>query len=86
MDQTANPGIQREWLDLRALTKYAAVSERTLGSWIHDMVNPLPAVKIGNKILVRRLTFDAWLETHKFNVENVGHLVDNIVDEVLGNR
>jgi excisionase family DNA binding protein len=53
-----------EWLDLRALTRYAAVSERTIREWIHRGENPLPAVRVGTKILVRRGMFDAWLEKH----------------------
>jgi excisionase family DNA binding protein len=54
----------REWFDLRALTMYAAVSERTLREWLHRSLNPLPAVRVGTKILIRRSTFDAWLEKH----------------------
>lgn len=54
-----------EWLDLRALTKYAAVSERTLRGWIHRPVDPLPAVRVATKILVRRSVFDQWLEAHR---------------------
>ena len=41
---------EREWLDLRTLTEYACVSERTLREWIHRFENPLPAVQVGNKL------------------------------------
>jgi excisionase family DNA binding protein len=56
--------VEREWLDLHGLTQYAAVSERTIRGWMHRSLNPLPAVRVGTKILVRRSTFDAWLEKH----------------------
>jgi excisionase family DNA binding protein len=54
-----------EWLGLRELTQYAAVSERTLRSWIQLPCDPLPAVRAGGKILVRRAQFDAWLERRR---------------------
>ena len=53
------------WLGLRQVTEYADVSERTVRAWIHSPVNALPAVRVGGKILVRRLELDAWLEKHR---------------------
>jgi len=70
----------REWLDLRGLTFYASVSERTLREWIHRPSNPLPAVRVGNKLLVSRTAFDKWLATHA--VES-SQTVDVIVNDVL---
>ncbi len=59
-------GDPREWLDLKAITQYASLSERTIREWLHRPVNPLPAVQVGKKILIRRATFDQWLEAHPF--------------------
>lgn len=73
-----NPAM--EWLDLRGLTKYAAVSERTLRAWIHSPVDPLPAAQVGNKILVRRRAFDDYLEKHKVQP---AASVDRVVEEIL---
>jgi excisionase family DNA binding protein len=53
-----------EWLDLRALTEYACVSKRTLREWIHRFENPLPAIQVGNKLLVKKSVFDEWLAQH----------------------
>lgn len=53
-----------EWMDLRALTQYATVSERTLRKWIHAAQLGLPAIRRDGKILVNRRTFDAWLLAH----------------------
>ena len=69
---------QAEWLDLRALQRYACVSERTLREWIHRPVNPLPAVRVGTKLLVRRGVFDAWLEAHQVTRFDL----DSILDEM----
>lgn len=71
-----------EWLGLRELTAYAAVSERTLRGWIHLPGDPLPAVRIGGKILVRRTQFDAWLERRR--IEPLPPVdVDAIVRELV---
>lgn len=73
-----------EWLDLRSLQKYACVSERTLRDWIHRAVDPLPAVRVQCKILVRRSEFDRWLEAHQVRHIDVGCIVDELVAGVKG--
>jgi hypothetical protein len=59
-----------EWLGLCELTEYAAVSERTLRTWIHLAVDPLPATRVRGKILVNRRGFDAWLRAHPVKPAN----------------
>lgn len=73
-----NPAM--EWLDLRQLTNYAAVSERTLRAWIHDPVNPLPAYRVGSKILVKKREFDSFIERHKIQPSEI---VNSVVDKIL---
>jgi excisionase family DNA binding protein len=73
-----------EWLDLRALQRYACISERTLREWIHRPSNPLPAVRVGAKILIRRSTLDRWLEAHQLKPVDVGYIVDEMVAGVRG--
>jgi hypothetical protein len=73
-----------EWLDLRSLQKYACVSERTLRDWIHRAVDPLPAVRVRCKILVRRSQFDRWLEAHQVRHIDIGCIVDELVAGVKG--
>ena len=79
---TATLETNREWLGLRRLSAYADVSERTLRTWIHSPVEPLPACQVGGKILVRRRDFDAWLERHRI-IPLASGQVDAIVQEVL---
>jgi len=75
---------QPEWLDLEALTQYACVSERTLRDWIHKPADPLPAVRVRSKILVRRSVFDRWLEAHRVKHIDVGSIVDEMIAGVTG--
>jgi hypothetical protein len=62
-------------MDLNALTQYACVSRRTLGDWINDPVDPLPASRPDKKILVRRQAMDDYLERRRIKA--------GIVDEIL---
>jgi excisionase family DNA binding protein len=80
-----NQTSQPEWLDLKALQRYACVSERTLREWVHRSINPLPAAQVGTKILVRRSTFDRWLENHSLKTIDVGCIVDELVAGVTEN-
>jgi excisionase family DNA binding protein len=75
---------EREWLDLKALRQHASVSERTIRDWIHRPVDPLPAVRVGSKILVRRSEFDRWLEAHQVKRVDIGCIVDELVAGVKG--
>ncbi|MCU1303279.1 MAG: DNA-binding protein [Candidatus Sulfotelmatobacter sp.] len=77
---------QPEWLDLKALQRYACVSERTLREWVHRPIDALPAARVGVKILVRRSTFDHWLENHKLKVVDVGCIVDEMVAGLTGSN
>ena len=79
-----NQTSQPEWLDLKALQRYACVSERTLREWVHRSINPLPAAQVGTKILIRRSAFDHWLENHSLKSLDVGCIVDELVAGVMG--
>ena len=72
--------LEREWLDVRALTQYASVSERTLRDWVHRPTNPLPAAQVGNKLLVSRTAFDEWLKAHKVQPpQGVNAIVNDVM-------
>lgn len=77
-------GSSMEWLDMKALRGYACVSERTIRDWIRRPVNPLPAVQVSSKILVRRSTFDQWLESHHVKVVDVSGIVKELVAGMVG--
>jgi excisionase family DNA binding protein len=74
--------IGTEWFGLRQVTQYANISERTVRAWIHSPTDPLPAVRVAGKILVRRSELDAWLGRHRVkSLETVD--LDGIVRDVL---
>ena len=69
-------------MGLKQLTHYANLSERTLRAWIHAPVDPLPAVRVAGKILVRRSELDVWLARHRVKPLEALDL-DGIVREAL---
>ncbi len=74
--------IGTEWMGLRQVTQYANISDRTVRAWIHSPVDPLPAVRVAGKILVRRSEFDLWLGRHRVKpLETVN--LDAIVRDTL---
>jgi len=76
-----------EWMDLRALTGYVCVSERTVRTWIHEGTDPLPAYRVGKKILLRRSEFDRWMERHRLmpaSSVDVNGVVDQILADLAG--
>lgn len=88
-DKPSASEITLEWLSLRQLTAYAGACERTLRTWIHAPVDPLPAVRVGKKILVRRSAFDDWLERRRLRPTSgldLGVMVDQIVAGVSGRK
>lgn len=82
MKSVESDSIGPEWLGLRQITRYASISERTIRSWIHAPVDPLRAVRIGGKILVRRSELDAWLAQHQLHPLAAVD-VDGIVKSIL---
>jgi hypothetical protein len=68
-------------MDLKTLSEYCTVSERTLRAWIRRAADPLRASQPEGKLLVKRSTFDAWMERQqvKASVD-----VDAAVDDILG--
>jgi hypothetical protein len=55
------------YLSLRALAGYSGLSIRTLRAYLNlPPDQALPCYRVGTKILVRRSTFDAWLEQYSF--------------------
>jgi hypothetical protein len=74
--------VEREWLGLKELTRYASISERTLRSWVYSPVDPLPATKVCGKVLIRKSDFDTYLERHRIKpLEELN--LDAIVQDVI---
>ncbi len=69
------------WLDLNGLSAYSSLSVRKLRNHLKDLSHPLPCHRIGGKILVQRVEYDAWAARYPQMSRSD---VDRIVDSVLG--
>jgi excisionase family DNA binding protein len=83
MKRDARNRLGIEWMSLRQITEYANICERTVRAWIHSPVDPLPAVRVSGKILVRRSELDMWLERHRVRPLQTIDL-DGILRKVVG--
>jgi hypothetical protein len=68
------------YLALRALASYCGCSVKWLRLRLADPVYPLPCYRVGDKILVRRSEFDAWIERFR-QVGDAG--VERLLRDVL---
>ena len=68
------------FLDLRALSGYSSLSVRKLRDLLDDPGQPIPAYRIGGKIIVRRSEFDAWMAAHRHPARPD---VERIVSDIL---
>lgn len=80
-EHNSRASADTEWMDIKTVQRYACISERTLREWLHRSIRPLPAVRVGTKILIRRSVFDAWLESHPLSADGVD--VSSTVDEII---
>ena len=70
-----NSGPQRErYLALRDLSKHLQLSPRTLRGWVRDPQHPLPAYRVGGKLLFAWHEVERWLE--QFRVEPIDPAVE----------
>jgi hypothetical protein len=73
-----------DYLDLRRLSRVSSHSVRTLRDRIHDAVDPLPAYRVGGKLVVKRSEFDAWMSRRRYAAAKVDAIVDDVLRELAG--
>jgi hypothetical protein len=73
-----------ELRDLRRLSSHSNLSVRKLRDCINAPVDPLPAYKVGGKILVRLSEFDRWMARRRYSAPTVDVIVDDVLRELTG--
>jgi excisionase family DNA binding protein len=71
------------YLDLVTLAHVGGLSVRTLRDRIHDPVDPLPAYRVGGKLLVRRSEFDTWMSRRRYTATTVDGVVEDVLRELV---
>jgi Helix-turn-helix domain len=72
------------FLDLRRLASYSSLGVRRLRDYIAAATDPLPAYRVGGKLLVRRSEFDRWMARRRYATATVDGIVDEVLHELAG--
>ncbi len=71
------------WLDLKNLSDYSSLSVRKLRDHLKDPSHPLPCHRIGGKILVSRVEYDAWAASyHQMGRSDVDRIVSDVLRDL----
>ena len=52
-------------MDFRGLVTYLPLSRRTIHTLVNDPVDPIPAYRIGSKLIFRRSEVDQWVSRRR---------------------
>lgn len=72
--------VSDAYLPLKALSAYSGLSVRTLRTHLTRPSAPLPHLRVGGKLLVRRSDFDAWVSQFRVAHPDV---VRGLVEDAL---
>ena len=77
--------LDPQLVDLKTLSRMVSTCPRTIRSWVHDATNPLPAYRVGGKLLFRRDEVERWIQQFRVEPQDVSALADEIVRMVNKN-
>lgn len=77
--QSDIPPHPDDYLDLKQLSALTSLSPRTLRAKVHDPVDPLPAFRVGGKLLFKRSEAIEYIESHRIKPTDVQGAVEDIL-------
>lgn len=72
------------YLDLDGLVAYSTLSLRTIHRYRADPKHPLPAHRLGGRLLFKRSEFDQWLRDHEARAARTDEDVRRVVRDLRG--
>ena len=75
--------VTKEYLKVAELSYYSGISQRTLRTYINDLINPIPHFRVGAAgriIRIKKSEFDAWMDSQR---AVQGNEIDELIAEVL---
>lgn len=67
-----------ELLGLNQLSELVGLSTRTLREHIHAPVDPLPAYRVGGRLMVRRSEWERWLSRRRVRAMDANLILDDL--------
>ena len=71
------------YFDLATLAMRLSLSKRTIRNYIRDPADPLPAYRVGGKLLFKWSKVEQWLERWRVRPVDVDRIVSEFCSEVL---
>lgn len=75
------PYDQPDYIDLAELAKRLPLSRRAIRTHVHDPICPLPAMRVGGKLVFRWTSVVAWLEQHRVESLDIDQLLADVLKE-----
>ncbi|MBF0227425.1 MAG: helix-turn-helix domain-containing protein [Desulfobacterales bacterium] len=73
--------VETGYFNVKELSKYSGISQRTLRYLMKSSINPIPPFRIGGRLLrIKKTEFDNWMGNYKVK-DSID--VDAIVNEIL---
>lgn len=63
------------YIDLKTLGKLLGLSPRTLRTCVHDAADPVPAYRVGGKLLFRWSEVEAWVARRRVIAESLDDMI-----------
>ncbi len=70
------------YISLTELSKRLSTSVRTLRAWVRDPTDPLPAYRLGGRLMFRWNDVEAWIQRHRVQPIDVRAVCDEIRSKV----
>ena len=64
------------YLSLKTVAEHTSLSTRRLRDWVSDPEDPLPAYRVGGKLLFKWVEVERWIRRHRVSAVPV--------DDILG--
>jgi excisionase family DNA binding protein len=71
-----------QYVGLAELASRISLSPRTIRSLIHDPAHPLPAIRVGNKLLFKLAAVERYLDTHQIRVSDIEAVTQEIMEKL----
>ena len=71
------------YLSLKSLAEYTSLSTRTLRHWINDPEDPLPAYRVGGKLLFKWSEVERWIKRHRVTDVETNTSLNDIATQAL---
>ena len=75
--------MPHDYVSLRELSNRLGLSPRTIRAWVRDPVHPLPAYRVGGKLLFKWAEVERWLEEFRVTPLNTNELAAQFATELL---